>query len=66
METEMKQIASYSEHGQFSVILSQQSKDKFAVIYGKLQMKDLTYDEAAQELGACLMHQAGCAGKMKT
>ena len=48
------------EHG--SVKLTQQRRDHFTVTY-HLQIKgNLKYEQAATELGACLMHQAACDG----
>lgn len=46
--------------------LSQTGKgvNRFSVQYG-LQIKDgLNYEQAALELGACLMHEAACSGRL--
>jgi hypothetical protein len=46
--------------GPFPISIHQNGFDNFAVVYG-LQVKNkLTYDEAALELGACLMHALAC------
>lgn len=45
-----------------SVEISQQSVNRFTVTYGKHVRKGLSYAQAAQELGACLLHSACCAG----
>jgi len=34
----------------------------FRVTYGKQVKSDLTYGEAYEELGACLLHQLACNG----
>ena len=44
------------------VRLYQMRADSFQVIYGKDEKLGLTYDEAAKQLGACLMHSAACLG----
>ena len=46
----------------FPIKLSQQGADKFTVTYGKQVKKDLNYDLAALELGACIMHALACDG----
>ena len=40
------------------------TKDRFTVTYGKQVSKKLSYNEAAQELGACIMHALCCEGKL--
>ena len=55
-----------SEHpieGQFTVSLWQ-SRSGFAVVYGLQLTAPLTYAQAAQELGECLMHALSCQGAM--
>lgn len=46
------------------VSLQQRGQDNFLVRYGRQIKAGLTYTEAAKELGACLMHQAACDGKL--
>ena len=56
-----------SEHpidGQFTVSLWQ-SRSGFAVVYGQQLTAPLTYTQAAQELGECLMHALSCQGAME-
>ena len=56
-----------SEHpidGQFTVSLWQ-SRSGFAVVYGLQLAAPLTYTQAAQELGECLMHALSCQGAME-
>lgn len=36
--------------------LTQQGRDKFTVTYWKQVKKELSYSQAAMELGACIMH----------
>lgn len=47
-----------------SVVLIQQSKYKFAVVYSLQTKKGLTMDAALSEFGGCCLHQAGCEGLM--
>jgi hypothetical protein len=47
------------------VTLVQTGHDKFSVVYGKQVKVGLTYTEAALEYGACIMHSAVCAGRVK-
>jgi len=42
--------------------LRQQGRDRFTVRYGLRLHERLTYDEAARELGAAIMHMQACAG----
>ena len=45
--------------------LRQHGNDRFSVRYG-LQLKThLTYENAAMELGACIMHAAACDGLLE-
>lgn len=37
---------------------------RFRVSYGLQVREDLTYDQAAKELGAALMHHAACEGRL--
>ena len=43
-------------HGQCSVSLHQTGKDRFEVIYGKQVDSNLTYEAAATQFGAAIMH----------
>lgn len=55
-----------SEHpidGQFTVSLWQ-SRSGFAVVYGLQLTAPLTYSQASQELGECLMHALSCQGAL--
>jgi uncharacterized lipoprotein NlpE involved in copper resistance len=50
------------------VTLQQKNKSKrpvFLVRYGKQVKSNLTYSDAAKELGAALMHQATCNGELR-
>ena len=46
------------------VSLQQRGKDNFAVRYGKQVKAECSYAQACAELGAALMHQLACAGKL--
>lgn len=55
-----------SEHpidSQFTVSLWQ-SRSGFAVVYGLQLTAPLTYSQASQELGECLMHALSCQGAL--
>lgn len=45
------------------VALRQQGK-RFTVEYGNHARTGLSYAEAAEELGECIMHSLACAGKL--
>lgn len=45
-----------------AVTITQKGKNKFTVQYGQQITKNLTYEEAAKEMGQCLMHSMVCAG----
>jgi hypothetical protein len=45
-----------------NVALFQQSKNKFAVVYGLQCKRLLTYAQACFEFGSCVMHEASCNG----
>lgn len=49
--------------GQFTVSLWQ-SRSGFAVVYGMQLTAPLTYSQASQELGECLMHALSCQGAL--
>lgn len=44
----------------FPVKLEQQGIDRFTVTYGLQVKKNLSYNEAATELGASIMHALAC------
>jgi hypothetical protein len=48
----------------YPVKLEQSAGGKFRVTYGQLVSPNLTYEEAANQLGACIMHAAACEGKL--
>ena len=47
-------------HGAHLIELRQQGRNRFSVRYGLQLRERLSYTEAAQELGACIMHNAAC------
>ena len=49
---------------QWPIRLEQQGVDRFTVVYGLQVKKDLTYADAASELGACIMHALACEGRL--
>lgn len=52
------------EELEYPVRLEQTGRNKFNVVYG-LQVKEgLTYEQAALELGSCIMHALACASKL--
>jgi len=54
----------FSSAENIPVTLLQKSKNRFIVKYGQSVSGDLSYEEAAKELGASLMHRAACEGKL--
>jgi len=48
----------------FDITLSQQGKNNFSVQYDRLLTQMMPYDEAALELGACIMQALACDGKL--
>lgn len=44
--------------------LTQQGKNRFTVRYGAQVTSGLTYERAAEELGASIMHMAACNGDL--
>jgi hypothetical protein len=46
------------------ITLHQAGVDRFRVTYGSQVKSNLTYAEAALELGACIMHAAACSGTL--
>lgn len=58
-----KKVSEHPIEGQFTVSLWQ-SRSGFAVVYGLQLTAILTYAQAAQELGECLMHALSCQGAM--
>lgn len=46
----------------YEITLTQQSKNRFTVVYGLHKKARLDYSSAAKELGECLMHAAACDG----
>jgi len=44
--------------------LTQRGRNSFTVQYYKYVKRKLTYDEAAMELGSCIMHAAACARRL--
>ena len=58
-----QQVSEYPIEGQFTVSLWQ-SRSGFAVVYGLQLTAPLTYSQASQELGGCLMHALSCQGAL--
>ena len=58
-----KLVQEFPVEGQFTVTLWQ-NRSGFAVVYGLQLAAPLTYAQAAQELGECLMHALSCQGAM--
>ena len=49
----------------YEITLQQNSKGEFIVGYGYQQYKTNSYEQAARELGACIMHALACDGKFE-
>lgn len=52
--------------GRQYIELLQTGRDRFAVRYGAMKRSGLSYEQAAAELGACIMHNCACAGLIKS
>lgn len=48
----------------FPIVLKQQARNKFTVVYGKQTKPGLTYSAAAAELGSCVMHALACDDRL--
>lgn len=48
----------------FPIRLEQTGVDRFTVTYGKQVKRGLTYNDAALEYGAAIMHALACDGKL--
>ena len=48
--------------GSYMIELRQQGRNRFSVRYGLSLKENLTYDQAAAELGAVIMHMQSCDG----
>lgn len=60
----MKKVCFWADVDGLPIELTQQGPDNFTVTYWKQVKKRLTYEQAARELGRCLMHAAACAGNL--
>ena len=58
-----KLVQEFPVEGQFTVTLWQ-NRSGFAVVYGLQLTAPLTYSQATQELGECLMHALSCQGAL--
>jgi hypothetical protein len=47
---------------QMPIKLEQQGVNNFKVIYGKQAKRCMSYEDAAAELGECIMHWLACQG----
>lgn len=56
-------VQGFPIEGQFTVSLWQ-NRSGFAVVYGLQLTAPLTYSQATQELGECLMHALSCQGAL--
>lgn len=61
---EKRRVVFPTEH-QFDVVLVQTSECLFRVEYGADIRDNLTYEEAAMNLGSCLMHARCCNGEIE-
>lgn len=62
-ELDKRKAACY-ELPEARITLRQNGVDNFTVTYWKQVKAGLTYDDAALELGACIMHYMACAGRL--
>ncbi len=59
-------IAIHLPAPEFDIKLIQHGVDNFTVQYGEEYKSQLTYSEAALELGAAMMHNAALQGKLNS
>lgn len=48
----------------FPIALYQTDIDRFEVRYGRYGRTGLTYSEAAEEYGECILHALACSGRI--
>lgn len=48
----------------FDIKLDQYGRERYAVMYGAQYQENLSYTEAATQLGVAIMHGLICEGKM--
>lgn len=61
----MAETACYeTEIAGMPIKLTQQGINNFTVTYWKHVKSDLSYAEAIEELGSCIMHALACEGKV--
>lgn len=56
----MQVVQNFEIPGQFPVKLEQRASGAFRVTYGAEVKDNLTYSEAAEQMGYCLMHAMAC------
>ena len=62
----MRTVARFTRWLDRPVVLEQNSNTKFRVKYGRQVVKDqLTREQAAKELGECIMHSLSCNGRVE-
>lgn len=49
---------------EFPITMSQQGANEFTVTYGRQIKGGLDYNQAASELGYCILHALACEGKL--
>lgn len=52
------------KHADFTLRLTQTGPGRFTVNYGLSERRNLTYPQAAKELGECIMHALCCEGQI--
>jgi len=60
----MNNICFKTKEAGYPIVISQQGVDSFTVQYGKQFDRNLSYGEAAERFGLCLMHALSCQGKI--
>ena len=48
----------------FPIRLEQDGVNRFTVVYGRQVKRDLSYAQAATELGECIMHALACDSRL--
>ena len=64
-DAERETSISFHEYLDYPVKLTSYGNDKFIIEYGAEKHPCNSYAETAEQLGACIMHSAICAGTIK-
>jgi hypothetical protein len=52
------------QNAQLSITVYQNERGHFKVVYGVQESSGLSYEQAAKELGRCILHALACENKL--